>query len=230
MPQVPSTRWKVSDVMSTVRELTKTVDQKRVLVEQGRYFYKLALSEIVALLNMSTDPSYFTPKELTLDNGVADISEIPYDRIVVIEDATLGQVIPVTPGEFASRLRSGFPHTAYLRDIVWIQYGNKIRFLAGEEVKDKQGTKTMWYQRQPKYPETDGEWNEFYADIADRWVPLLVKRMYTYVVIQNDHDMPKNVYQDMVNDYNQIEGYVQAEFLNLEKDRKQTPPRFRGGQ
>jgi hypothetical protein len=42
------------------RELSKTPETKLVLEQQGRYFYKMALLEIVTLLNGAVEPAYYT--------------------------------------------------------------------------------------------------------------------------------------------------------------------------
>lgn len=216
MPQVPSSRWKVSDIMSAVREMSNTIDQKKVIEKQGEYFYKLAISEIVSLLNSSTDPSYFASKSLTVTDNMAIISDVMFDRIVAIEDTVLGIAIYKNPDDFLSLLRDGFSHSSYDKDLVWTQFGNIIRFRAPAGLT--QGNKIMWYQRQPNYPTN---WTTDAVDLADKWMPLLIKRIYSYIVIQNTSDIPNNLYQDMQNDYQQIAAYVDAEFANTLKDGKQ---------
>jgi hypothetical protein len=308
MAQVPSTRFTAFDVLSMSRELAKTVDQKRLVTEQGRYFYKLALSEIVTLLNSSVDPSYHvstsltvgsnmemltdstitavnsTAKTITRSSGVfvvgslihvtlitvstgaiayqwaaritvggatatyavitgtdstysaspqnvavfversnvtnpliADISDIVYDRITSIEDSLVGQCIEVSPEVFSSLGRSDFVHQSYSDDIVWAQFGNSIRFRNGAKVTG--GTKTMWYQRQPNYPTLYDDTE--YVDLADKWIPLLVKRIYTYILLQTEPDIPKNLAQEMQMDYQLISGFKQAEVENKLKEPKQ---------
>jgi hypothetical protein len=318
MAQVPSTRWTALDVLSSARELAKTVDQKKVLQEQGKYFYKAALSEIVTLLNSSVDPSYHVSTPLTLGtdfeilrwsnlistdltaltvsgstltitrttglftvgsllyinrgfwtgvestqsyycvarvitggatatctiiagsivtitmattNSVAcivekanttnplnvDISTILYDRIVSIEDSINGECVEVTPQEFASLGRSTFQHKSYDDDIVWCLFGNTIRFHNGAKITA--GTKTMWYQRQPNYPTLFDDTE--YVDLADKWIPLLIKRIYTFLILQTENDIPKNLAQEMQLDYQQISGYTTAEISNRTKPDKQ---------
>jgi hypothetical protein len=304
MAQVPSTRFTAFDVLSMSRELAKTVDQKRLVTEQGRYFYKLALSEIVTLLNSSVDPSYHVSQVLTItadqellttaitsivastntivrsaglftvgeilvitlatssSNGAiahqwiarvvnggasatyevitgtdadisthipsvigikslstltADTSSYLIDRIITIEDSVVGQCVEVTPEEFASLGRGSFVHQSYADDIVWCQFGNTIRFKNGAKVTG--GTKTMWYQRQPNYPTLYDDTE--YVDLADKWIPLLVKRIYTYILLQTEPDIPKNLAQEMQMDYQLISGFKQAEVENKLKEPKQ---------
>jgi hypothetical protein len=312
MPQVPSKIWTPFDVLSSARELAKTTDQKKVVTEQGRYFYKLALTEVVTLLNSTADPSYHTSAPLTTDTDtefllgylgggtitgidstaktitritgsfvvgshisvvmvlevgggitsqwtgritiggsvatyklisgtdityapgtnhcavsvqktnlsnpfIADISEINYDRIVSIEDSSVGQCVPVTQEEFASLGRSDFKHISYADDIVWALFGNNIRFRNGSKVTP--GTKTMWYQRQPNFP-TAWDDTEF-VDLADKWIPLLIRKIYTYILLQTEPDIPKNIAQEMQLDYQLITGFKQAEIENKTKDPKQ---------
>ncbi len=308
MPQVPSTRWTVLDVLSTARELAKTVDQKKVITEQGKYFYKVALSEIVTLLNSSLDPSYHVPTPLTLAADIerlsdstitainstaktitrssgtfivgsylhitlitivgaviayqwtarivvggstatyevitgtdatyasatqhcsvfveksnstnplsVDISTVNYDRIVAIEDSVNGQCVEVSPHEFASLVRTGFAHKSYDDDIVFCQYGNTLRFRNGSKIVP--GTKTMWYQRQPDYPDNwdDTDW----VDLADKWIPLLIQKIYVLMILQVENDVPKNLQAEMQMNYQQISGFLQAEMSNKTKDSLQ---------
>jgi len=316
MAQVPSTRWTALDILSSTRELAKTVDQKKVLQEQGKYFYKAALSEIVTLLNSSVDPSYHVSTSLsaatdfehlvdnTVNSGIltamtvtgtaviltrssglfivgsllhiietstasrtilykntarvtiggavatavildtptiitynstnhglevtveksnvtnpltTDISTILYDRIISIEDSINGQCVEVTPQEFASLGRSAFQHKSYDDDIVWCLFGNSIRFRNGAKITA--GNKTMWYQRQPNYPTAFDDTE--YVDLADKWIPLLIKRIYTFLILQVENDIPKNLAQEMQLDYQQISGFVGAELQNKTKDGKQ---------
>lgn len=309
MAQVPSTRWTVLDVLSSARELAKTVDQRKVLQEQGKYFYKAALSEIVTLLNSSVDPSYHTSQVLTiaadqetlkdvgdgavvsvvsataitratglfavgeiltiaklvttgptwtigiyivttggasaviskisgdtvtyatpwtssrlvvsgiksLSTSSADLSSYLFDRITSIEDANVGQCKYVDPETFASLGRSDFQHKSYDDDIVWTLEGNLVRFRNGSKVTA--GAKTMWYQRQPNYPTN---WDDTeYVDIADKWVPLLIKRIYTFLILQTENDVPHNLAQEMQLDYQQISGFTTAEIANRSKSDKQ---------
>ena len=316
MAQVPSTRWTVLDVLSSARELAKTVDQKKVLQEQGKYFYKAALSEIVTLLNSSTDPSYFVSQALTavtdfehlvdytvnagiltamtvsgttvtvvrssgtfivgsllhivetstvsrtilykntarvtvggatataiildtptiityvaVSHGLevtvekanttstlsVDVSSYLYDRIVSIEDSINGQCIEVTPQDFASLGRPNFQHKSYDDDIVWSLYGNTLRLRNGSKITA--GTKTMWYQRQPNYPTAFDDTE--YVDLADKWIPLLIQKIYVYMILQSENDIPKNVEQEMQLAYQQITGFTQAEVQNKMKESQQ---------
>ena len=307
MAYVPSKRWTVLDVLSMVRELTKTVDQSKVLVDQGRYFYNTALSEIVAVLNGALDPAYFVSEVIATsseivnlnisatagdisninitsntitrvpgawkvgdiftvqiyDINVADVfsfvgrvisvdgtakiatytpiegteytlntftngsvwvistlstltintNSLSYsaDKIVEIWDSTYGQCVKVDIGEFYSIGRSGFEHKSYDSDIVWTQIGNSIYLKNGSKCISP-GTKTVIYQRQPSYP-TLYDATE-YVDIADKYVPLLVKRIYTYLILQTEVDVPKNLAQEMQTDYAQIAAFAGSELAN----------------
>jgi hypothetical protein len=305
--QVPSLRWTFADVMSASRELAKTTEQQRLMQEQGKYFYKIALSEIVTLLNSAVDPSYIVSTPLTmavdterltnttitainstskvitkstgvfavgsyihvtlvantgtvtyqwtgritvggasatyklisgtdftyipasqhcsvfveksnLDNPLSvDISDIYFDRIIFVEDSSIGLCKEMSPEDFSSLGRSSFSHSSYADDIVWTLTGNTIRFKNGEKIKP--GTKTLWYQRQPNYPinfdDTD------YVDLADKWIPLLIKRIYTLLILQTENDIPVNIAQEMQMDYQLITGYSSAEIANKTKDGKQ---------
>ena len=113
MAQVPSKRWTAFDVLSSARELAKTVDQKKVLQEQGKYFYKIALSEIVALLNSSTDPSYFTSTGLTNGTNIARI----------IDKDNQG-------GNIVSSIHTGSLHTIVLDSDFGIKAGSIIILIA----------------------------------------------------------------------------------------------------
>lgn len=307
MPLSPSQRWTPFDVLSTVREMTGTTEQKKIVTEQGKYFYKSALSEIVSLLNSSLDPSYFTSKVLTLSGDLefltdsvnsggvitsitvsgstvtivrssgsftvgemlnisyaikatgvmsnniaavritspgssatgniisgnlitftssysasvigvksytaltADLSTTNYDRIVSIEDSNYGQCVEVSPSTFASLQRGNFPNKSYDDDIVWTLMGNTIRFLNGSKVTNV-GTKTLYYQRQPNYPVN---WDDTeFVDLSDKWIPLLIKRIYTYILMQTENDIPKNLAAEMQYDYAQISAYTTAEIQN----------------
>ncbi|MBU0598992.1 hypothetical protein KKF61_08480 [Patescibacteria group bacterium] len=319
MANVPSIRWTVKDVLSAARELAKTVDQKRVLQEQGKYFYKLALSEIATLLNGASDPAYFTSTTLTVvsdiellkdsdqggiitaieklvNGGVGyrvtrstgifvvgslihivivlnatgvevhnllgrivstgsagalgnfeilsgslaasgnlttqsfyvgviktvqpssvDISTISFDKIVAIFDSTYGECVYVTPTEFVSIGRADFQHKSYDDDIVWTQIGNSIYFRNGSKITAP-ATKTMWYQRQPAYPVLYDDTE--YIDLADKWIPLLLKRIYTFLILQTENDIPKNLAQEMQMDYAQINAITTSEIGNKDKVQK----------
>jgi hypothetical protein len=304
MPQVPSTRWTALDILSASRELAKTVDQQKVITEQGKYFYKLALSEIVALLSPSTDPGYFTSTVLTLGSDIetlsqsvitaisstaiarssgnfvtgsylaitivlksdgsmvsqwtakvtsvgsgtavistvsgtpstfnastqncsvivlktvstnplsVDISNIAYDRIISIEDSTYGTCTEIGLKEFGSLQRVDFPHKSYDDDIVYCVLGQTIRFRNGAKITSP-AVKTMYYQRQPNYPTnfSDSE----YVDLADKHIPLLIKRIYTLLILQVENDIPHNLAQEMQLDYAAISNYAQAEIANRVK-------------
>jgi len=297
-----------------VRELTKTVEQRKVLSEQGKYFYNTALSEIVGLLNGSLDPAYFKSEVITVgsdivlekdaasnggdfvqttttptktvtmssivipvgsivsvvtqsggslqsqwtgkavsasSNGLVttytllsgsaaawndglgqgfiaiqktlstlsyDLSNLskPYDVIVEILDSNKGQCVRVTPGEFYSIGRTDFAHKSYDDDIIWTQVGNIVYFRNGANVTA--GTKTVIYQRQPDYPVLYDD-NES-VDLADKHVPLLAKRIYTYLVLQTESDVPKNLSQEMQMDYAQISAFAQSELQNKRGDKK----------
>ena len=314
MPNVPSTRWTVKDVLSAARELAKTTEQKKVLQEQGKYFYKIALSEIVTLLNGASDPSYFTSTTLTINSDIerlkdntqaggvitnidrtinggvnysvtrssgtfavgsllwivvvlksngnevynlvgrvvsigsggstayfkilsgslgasanfttqagyvtviktvnpssVDISDINFDKIVAIYDSEYGECIFVTPQEFASIGRADFGHKSYDDDIIWTQIGSNVYFRNGSQIISP-GTKTMWYQRQPSYPVNFDDTE--YVDIADKWIPLLLKRIYTLMILQSENDIPKNLHEEMQLDYAQISAVLASEMQN----------------
>lgn len=304
MAQVPSTVWTPYAVLSAARELAKTVDQKRVMQEQGRMFYRLALSEIVALLNSSADPSYWSSTVLTISadqelldentitsivastntivrssgtfavgsiitvsiydtvnntwdkwiarivtagasatyevifgtdadfSGGADVvlvavikslstvtaslSNVRYDNVVAIHSSNAGFCIPVSPSEFFSVGRTDFPHTSYTDDVIWTQMGNTLYFKVGSKITSGIGTVVMYYQRQPNYPATDAEYTStsVFVDLADKWMPLLVKRIYTYCLLQTEVDIPKNLAQEMQLDYQAIINYAGAEMQN----------------
>lgn len=308
MPNVPSTRWSVFDVLSSARELAKTTDQERIVAEQGKYFYKLALSEIAGLLNKSSDPAYFTSTPLTLGTDIefltntitvvndttkvisrnsgtfvtgslvhltyitastgaipyqftirivtgganaiyvvvvgtsatfnsstqycsaiveksntsitsVDISAIDFDQIVSIEDSTYGQCLYVSPKQFASAGATGLPHSSYEESIIWTLSGNYIRFKTGSRITSA-GTKTMYYQRQPSYPTDAGYTNDTtMVDLADKWIPLLIKRIYTYMLLQTEPDIPKNLAQEMSLDYQLISAFGGSEVANKDKDK-----------
>jgi hypothetical protein len=233
MPRVPSQRWKVVDVLSTVRELAKSTNQSRVLSEQGKYFYKSALSEIVALLNNSTDPSYFTgPTTLTLSTTISSASTIAvatigttlqYDRLVSIAFEDWGHAVKVTANEYFSIGRPDFQHHSYADDIVWTQMGDVIHFSAGIAITGTASTAGLFYQRQPNYPTN---WTSDYVDLADRWVPLLIKRIHTLMILQTEADIPRNLHQEMALDYESIGAYAQAEVLNKRRDTAVKRDRF----
>lgn len=313
MAQAPSQVWTPFAVLGAARELAKTADQRRVMSEQGRMFYKLAISEVVALLNASADPTYWTPTVLTVsadqerlaDNAInsgiitgyspsantltrssgvfvsgsiisvsvidtgsssryqfigritvggstgtyeilsgadggdyagyeifvsvikststssADISNIKYDQIVAIQSSTAGFLVPVSPSTFFSLSRANFPNSAYADDCVWTQMGNTIYFQVGSKIQGGVGVVTMYYQRQPDYPSTDADYasTSVFVDLADKWIPLLVKRIYTYCILQTENDIPKNLAQEMALDYQSISNYAGAELQNkMQKD------------
>jgi hypothetical protein len=300
MPQVPSTRWTVLDVLSASRELAKTVDQQKVIQEQGKYFYKAALSEMVTLLNSGLDPSYYTSTPLTVaadyeelsqsvisaisataitrgtgvfvagsnliitlvlkaDGSIVsqwiakvttggavaviatvtgtpstfnaatqncsviveksnatsplsvDISAITFDRIIAIEDSTYGTCTEVSLKEFGSILRADFAHKSYQDNIIYCIIGNTIRFRNGVKCVSP-GTKTMYYQRQPSYPVNFDD-NDF-VDLPDKHIPLLLKRIYTFLILQTENDVPHNLAQEMQLDYAAISNMAQAEIQN----------------
>jgi len=88
MANVPSLRWSVLDVLSSARELAKTVDQQKVLQEQGKYFYKLSLSEIVTLMNKSLDPTYFTSQVVTETDEELYYDFLDTESIDILDDTT----------------------------------------------------------------------------------------------------------------------------------------------
>jgi hypothetical protein len=308
MANVPSQRWTVLDVLSMARELAKTVDQQRVISQQGKYIYNLALSEIASLLNGASDPSYFTSAPLapastividktatwsgsggagsTIDftftgglSGIgvgslisgavvftsgglvhtivgrimninsntasvyivagtvpsysesyyyfhcniekdstgllsANIANINYDKIIALVHSTYGLCVNVSPNEFFSIQRQAFPHASYVEDIIWCQSGNEILLRAGSKCTSG-GTYTLYYHRQPTYP-TNYD-NTEYVDLADKWIPLLVKRIYTFCILQTENDIPKNLAQEMQLDYQQISGFTTSEIANKMK-------------
>ena len=317
MAIVPSKRWTARDVLSMVRELTKTTEQQKVLVDQGRFFFNTALSEIVSLLNGSLDPAYFVseiiapvadtdqlvidtsggiPTEVNSINASTNVitiapaaspvfqvgnliivtfydSTVPamrkwtgkitsvdgtgkigtytviagsdatmgataegtltilrtnstlsydmsglgnsVDKVVQIWDSTYGQCVYVEPGAFFSLGRTGWEHQSYKSDIVWTQLGNTVYFKNGASVVTP-GTKTIVFQRQPTYPTAYDDTE--YVDLADKHVPLLVKRIFTYVIMQLENDIPKNLAQEMQMDYAAIGAYATSEISNKRKD------------
>jgi len=307
MANVPSQRWTVLDVLSMARELAKTVDQQRIISQQGKYIYNLALSEIATLLNGASDPSYFTSAPLTpastivvdksatwtnaagpgstidltftgglsgvgvgslisgavvntsgvlihtivgrimninsnvasvyiIDGTIptyselyrfycniekdstdllsANIANINYDKIVALVHSVYGLCVNVFPSEFFSIQRQAFPHASYVEDIIWCQSGNEILLRAGSKCTSG-GTYTLYYHRQPTYP-TNYD-NTEYVDLADKWIPLLVKRIYTFCILQTEDDIPKNLAQEMQLDYQQISGFTTSEIANKMK-------------
>lgn len=319
MALVPSKRWTAKDVLSLVRELTKTVDQQKVLVEQGKYFYNVAISEIVSMLNGSLDPTYFVSETISLAADVVinkdttdtgnitqidtntsvktitfnsspnnnllvgqlvvlsiwttggaftglwaarivskgtttstyltisgtepagatyttasygmsvaaigsaalysssfTVSTLTYtpDRIVEILDSTYGTCVRVSLSEFFSIGRSGFSHKSYDDDIIWTQTGTTIYFRKGAKILSE-GTKTIIYQRQPIYPTNYDDTD--YVDLSDKHIPLLVKRIYTYVILQVENDIPKNLAAEMQLDYAQLSAAATAELQNKYK-------------
>jgi hypothetical protein len=316
MAQVPSTRWTPRRVLSMVRELTDTIDQRKVLTDQGRFFYDAAISEIVTLLNNSADPAYFktvafslatdtrhyrdsshlylpdgfynfsmtvngstlliTPstyipevgtllvitahnmtfnptasvysctaivnsKTLTTctatilaGNAIAsgsnyahsmvavgssdatlDISSFthPVDRIISVYDTVNGQCKEISLNEFRSLQRPDMQNNSYSRDIVWTQVGNTLMFKNGANVTA--GAKYLDYQRQPSYPVNydDSE----YVDLADKWIPLLIKRIYVYVILQVENDVPQTLMNEINTFYPIVSATVGAELENRKK-------------
>jgi hypothetical protein len=65
MPQTPSTRWLVRDVISQVREVSGTSQLQTLVTNQGRYIYQTALMEVYALLNISNVQDYLASQVLT---------------------------------------------------------------------------------------------------------------------------------------------------------------------
>lgn len=316
MAETPSKRWTPKDVLSMVRELTKTAEQREVLSKQGKYFYNTAISEIVGLLNGSLDPAYFraevitatsditlqmsaqvgggeieiilatpnTVQRLTTPWSIGDVIVVstwdnvggspishwvgkivsvndtgligtyemvtgadvdfnyaggdfahvtiihtfstlsydltglskPFDVIVEILDSEVGQCVFVKPGEFYSIKRADFAHKSYDDDIIWTQVGNTVYFRNGANITA--GTKTVIYQRQPDYPVNYDDTEN--VDLADKFVPLFAKRIYTYLILQTENDIPKNIAQEMQTDYQQIMAYAGAELANKNKDVK----------
>ncbi|MEM3020498.1 MAG: hypothetical protein QW194_04205 [Candidatus Micrarchaeaceae archaeon] len=306
-------KWTVKDVLSVVREMTKTVEQRKVLSEQGKYLYNLAISEVVALLNGALDPAYFYSEIITLGSDILldasanisygsvevinatedtiqrvsgstqwqvgqlivvstwanngnpishwvgrivakdqsgyigkyqvlagsdvtfnyvsdgfanvtvfqtlsvlsfDITSLskPLDRIVAIIDSVYGECVEVKPSEFYSINRSDFSHKSYDDDIIYTRIGNKLYFRNGSRVTNP-GIKTIIYQRQPDYPVNYDDTE--YADIANKFVPLLAKRLYTYILLQLETgDVPKNLHEEMVMDYQSIMNYASSELQN----------------
>lgn len=318
MARVPSNRWTPKDVLSVVRELCKTVDQRTVLQEQGKYYYNLSLSEIVALLNSSTDPSYFKSEVVTVGSDISfmeikaagginivesivastntikkfdGVGNVPwevgslidvsmmntgtlavyakflaritsvsttgtpagttaiysiiagsdadwpvastvgsctivktlsnltidlttlskdYDTVVALIDSSNGLCVPVSLDVFHSIGRDDFSHKSYDDNIIFAQSGNTLYIRNGANVVA--GTKTIVFQRQPDYPVlySDAEW----VDLGDKHIPLLAKRIYTYIILQTENDIPHNLAQEMALDYQQVSAYVGAENMN----------------
>lgn len=326
MAKLPS-NWSVKDVLSVVRELTNTAEQQKILSEQGKYFYKLALSEIVTLLNGSLDPSYFVIEQVVpsttplvvLDanqqsNGINVVSTAtntirtagvalpinthfvlcgwnadtnykgsilgygltwhaptnkltyrlkaaqggsidmpsldpnrrlafivnvpstdisidlnllskPYDRVVAVIDSLWGVVVPVSPSEYFSIGRSDFAHKSYDDDVIYTQIGDTLLIRHGASNASQPGTKTIIYQRQPDVSLT--AWDDTVkADISDKFVPLLVKRIYTYIMLQVNNDIPQNLHEELTLDYAAISNYASSEVSNRLMKEKGLPAGF----
>lgn len=134
---------------------------------------------------IGTDPfAGSTSWKLLLDTGdatdiTADISAIKYDKIIAIEDSNNGYCRELSNKDFSALSNTNFLHSSYADDIVYTVKGNTIVFKIGPRVTN--GTKTIYYQRQPDYPTNynDSE----YIDLADKYAGLLVKRITTYCKI-----------------------------------------------
>lgn len=242
MPLAPSTRISVHEVLSTARELTKTVDQKRVLIEQGRSFYRLALSEIVTMLNGAANPAYkveeavvFTPalsgsvKYYTFD--LATLVNL-FDMEDALENSAFGACIHVPDtSEFISHKRTatGLSSRSYDDDIIFNVRGSQLRIIAGSKVIGAGATWTgsifsFTHYRQPNYPTTDAQFTDGTTkiDLPDKYAPLLVKRIYTYCILQTENDVPRNLANEMQLDYSQISAAASAEIASRMKREVET--------
>ena len=314
MAQVPSTVWSPFAVLSAVRNLANVEDAQLVVQEQGRMFYRLALSEVAGLLNKVKDPAYFsssvltvsadqerltdttnnsgiitavnsTDKTITRSSGVfvtgsifvavltpvdavggvidsqwigrfkgsgataeyevlsgtdasltgakglaltviksmetlvADISNIRFDEIVAIQSSTAGFCKQVDQKTFFDIRRPDFMDTSYYDDVVWTLIGNSIYFNVGRNIKAGIGTVTMYYQRQPDYPATDALYTDtsLRVDLSDKWMPLLIKRILVWVLLQKQNDIPANLAQELQLYYQEIGVFEESEKKNKGK-------------
>lgn len=81
---------------------------------------------------------------------------------------------------------------------------------------------TIWFHRLPNFPlegttaATDG-WRpdstspSRFIDLPDKHMPLLVKRVYTYCLLQLQQEIPPQLGADIMNDYNQIYAMMNAD-------------------
>ncbi|MFA5014274.1 MAG: hypothetical protein WC549_01855 [Actinomycetota bacterium] len=81
---------------------------------------------------------------------------------------------------------------------------------------------TVWYNRLPNFPlegttaATDG-WRpdstsrSRFIDLPDKYMPLLVKRIYTYCLLQLQQTIPDQLSADIMNDYRQIYAMMDAD-------------------
>jgi len=81
---------------------------------------------------------------------------------------------------------------------------------------------TIWFNRMPNFPlegstaATDG-WrpdstsSSRFIDLPDKYMPLLVKRIYTYCLLQLQQTIPDQLSADIMNDYRQIYAMMDAD-------------------
>jgi hypothetical protein len=81
---------------------------------------------------------------------------------------------------------------------------------------------TIWFNRLPNFPlegstEATNGWlpdstsPSRFIDLPDKHMPLLIKRVYTYCLLQLQQDIPAQLGADIMNDYNQIYAMMDAD-------------------
>jgi len=81
---------------------------------------------------------------------------------------------------------------------------------------------TIWFNRLPNFPlegataaldgwRPDSTSPSRFIDLPDKHMPLLVKRIYTYCLLQLQQEIPSQLGADIMNDYNQIYAMMNAD-------------------
>jgi hypothetical protein len=99
MAYAPSTRFTAYDILSMARYLAKADDVSNVMIHQGKYFYELALTEIVTLLNGALEPSYLSSVE-AVDKHADDSYVMTEDQLTVENDFFYGSEMYGTTNTF----------------------------------------------------------------------------------------------------------------------------------
>ena len=228
-----SSRVKISEVLSAVREMSKRLSQQDITDEQLKLFYKISLLEVASLLNGSLNPTYLQYTSFDQPANRPIVVNLPsdLDRIVAvgIKNSTgstnIAQCILKPVHEYLAVELGNVGTSVYSNSVIACQLatssGSELRILPGTEIYNSKMTNagtpislqiTVYYLRQPKIDNLNYETD--YVDLPDKYVPLLVKRIYSYCLLQIQGDIPTNFSNEMASDYRQIAEFLNAEMLN----------------
>ena len=150
----------------------------------------------------------------SLTENQFDLTGLQYtlDKIISIHDSEWGHCHPVNANEFFSISGEDITHTSYNDNIIWTRIGNVLYFKHGENTTTA-GVKTIYYQRSPQMPSYFDETE--YVDLPDKYIPLLISRMVTYMMFSTSQAPP--ISQATQSDATQVSVASTSEMVDRKK-------------